>query len=567
MAQARAEDWISRQGIRPARLAGLVTDPDGARHVTLMNLVFRDDYGLAHKTSVALAPCPAASPDRPLALSFDSHSNAFPEDFYCRIGVTQAVFRATLRAASCRVRVIRRDPAGKEQLLAEADGHGDLAVSMPVDLLPGGSRCIVQIDATPDLTILQAGWTAPAPDICRPLGLSITTYNKEPYLRANLQTILDSTPAQDGLLEVLVVNNGRPIDSLPGTVTVITRDNIGGTGGFITAYEHFRQRGFAHFLVMDDDILIAPDFLERIYAISCFARGVHVGAIAEIQNTPKRRIKEQGARISRSEVMGLELHNEDLLLDGPDLPRLYAAEDSEYGGWWGLLVDLSAPRRLPPAYFFIKRDDISFGVDSAAAGCPTLVFPNLHVTHSEIGSPVYFYFDVRNDLVMRARSDPPMPLDPWHLRVVANWCLVTLQPDRQQMLNRAIRDFLRGPEALAALDPHALLADLRQLADPAMPWPADAPVLTVADAGQHGRAVDFLRWRSYRQDGPVPVIVGNPTGLTGGRAAYYEGQPGTDTVRLHKRRFRSLWHYLHTLILLRRLKRRYPAMQERYARP
>lgn len=566
MTSDRTADWLSQQGMVPPERETVVTDAGGARHLTLMNLVFRDDYGLAHKTSVAAAPCPADSPEAPLALEFDSHSNAFPEDFYHRIGVTRAAFRARLRAAFCRVRVLRRDPAGGETLVAEAMVRGEQSVDLPFDLRAGGSRCLVRIDASADLTLSAAAWTTPAPADHRPIGVSITTYNKEAALRANLQGITDSAPARDGLLEVLVVNNGRPLDPLPETVTLVECDNIGGTGGFITAYNHFQERQFGHFLIMDDDILIAPDFIERVFAISCLARGVHIGTIAEVQNSPDRLIKEQGARVSRSEFLGLDLHNRDLLLDGPGLPRLYPVHSAEYCGWWGLLVDLSAPQQLPPRYFFIKRDDITFGVDSAAQGCETLVFPNLHVTHSEIGALTYFYYDVRNELILRASHAPDMVLDPWQLRLVANWCLVTLQTDLQRMLNLALRDFLRGAAYLQALDPGERLAQLRRIATAPVARPEGAPALAAGPGAEPGRAIHFLLPGSYRHDPDPPVIEGDPVALIGRRSAYFAAVAGSDTVYPRRRRLSALVHYARALLLLRSLRRRYPALQKDYAR-
>lgn len=551
------ETWLERQTQRLEPAPMLATGPEG-RRVTLMNLVLRDDYGLAHKRSVAFQ-LEADSTGQPV-LTFDSHTNAFPEAFYHRLGLIEVRFRASLQAGHWQLRLLRRGPLGEVEL-ASVSGEDWGQVDLPVTLAAEDTRLVVQIAATPDLQLGGAAWCAAFEGEAPVLGVSITTYNKEDYLRVNLRRIAASRPAREGLLSVMVVNNGAPITDPGPEVTLLTRDNIGGTGGFRTAFDRFKSMGLRHFLIMDDDILIAPDLLERVWAISCFARGLHVGTLAEILNTPERHIKEQGANIRPDDVLALDLHNADLRLDSPQRAALYRPVEVDYNGWWGLLVDLQAAGPLPPEWFFIRRDDIGFGLESRAAGCPTLAFPNLHVTHSEIGAPLYFYFDIRNELVMRLRADPPLPMP--NLRGLAQAALIALQTDRQKMINRALQDVMKGPEALAGLNPAILLPALKAIVARPVPIPPEAEILPPA-VPRRGSARDFLRPSAYRGANVPPVITGDPCYQLGGRCAYYEPLPRTETAFLRRRRLSGLWHYARTLLLLRRFLRRQAALARAY---
>ncbi|WP_139103191.1 glycosyltransferase family 2 protein [Pararhodobacter sp. CCB-MM2] len=542
------------KGLRDAPCFG----PDG--DLVLMNLVLRDGYAGAGKASCAVSLAPAG---QGFALDFDSAINAFPEAHYHQIGLRTARVRVTLAAGDATLDLRRVQPDGQSERLGTADGQGGCSLGLTVDLQEGSGRLVVLLHLSPDAQLLEACWETPFHGPATPLGISITTYNKPEYLAETLAGLRASPPAKAGLFDLLVVNNGDPV-AAPGA-TEVMRDNIGGTGGFLTAFAHFRAAGHRHFVIMDDDIVLGPDLPQRLYALHCLSEGQHIGTLAEILNTPARRIKEQGADVDRDRVLGLNLHNEDLLLDGADRGQLYAPRLVDYSGWWTLMVDIDAAGPLPPESLFIKRDDISFGLESGAAGCPTLVPPHLHLAHSEVGNPIYLYFDIRNDLIMRAQSDLPLEISSGSLRQIAQNALVRLQIDRQIMGIRAMRDFMKGPEHIAALKPAEVLKELRSLVSKGEVIDEGMTRYPVGSLPfRPSSARDFLRLESWaRADGPDPIID-DPQHYLGTRRRYLEEIPGTGRVVLRQRTWKGFGLYLVSLLLIAMLQLRLNGLRRAY---
>jgi GT2 family glycosyltransferase len=379
-----------------------------------------------------------------------------------------------------------------------------------------------------------------------------------------------------------VVNNGDPLPEDPAMAEIKALPNVGGTGGFLAGHAHFKEKGYRHFVIMDDDIAILPDFIDRLYAISCFAENVHVGTMAEILNVPERIVKEQGANVSGSHTFGIDLINPFTDLQGWDRHRVYGYYEADFSGWWSLMVDLNGPTPTMPEKQFIKRDDIMFGYESRAQDVPTIVPPNLVVAHGEEGAPAYYYYDIRNDLILRARNSEGLSLSAKQLFQIAGYLMLSLQADRQRMFNAALSDFMAGPDHLQKSDIGKTLKHVRGMASKPLPIPkvpsekdrlmakdnktdlataedvSDLPETQARLGGGERpriRAVlrDWIKPSAWKTLDPLPIVENNPLLHARGQGAYLDVVPFTDTAYLRKREISAPFRFLHAVLLIAKL--------------
>ncbi|NRB36613.1 MAG: glycosyltransferase family 2 protein [Rhodobacteraceae bacterium] len=490
-------------------------------------------------------------------ISFDNPINAFPEDFYAEAAkLSEAVFVGRLDAPEWHVQVFSRSGFLTPKLIMEASGQGTGEIVLPFKIKAGGgARFFVSITYRGTLQSDLLGFAVPAPEQPVPMGLSITTYNKPGYVRHNLEIIRSSNAYKAGLIDLLIVNNGDAIQGLPEDIEVMHPGNVGGTGGFSAGAAHFRDKGRRHFVIMDDDIVLLTDMVDRFFALSCFARGMHIGSLAEIENTPRRLVKEQGANVSPQHTFGLELVHPMIDIHGWFKDQIYDFREVDYSGWWALMVDLTtAPKSGVPAFYFIKRDDITFGFESRLAGTPTVVFPNLIVAHSEEGAASYFYYDVRNDLVMRARNNTHLGISIRGIAQELATKFMTYKLDEQRMFNQALSDFMSGPKQLEAQPVSVTLGKVRKLAGTRIPLPEDSPVISSDEVVSTRRmALAWLRPSSWRAPDPLPLVPEGHRACVTEIGGYIQMLPFSEKGIAHHRSMANIWSFLRGIALLGRL--------------
>lgn len=554
----------------------LTTKIDGVDHLVLMRCVDDDRFGNPEKVNGAYIDRTAphfVTTGHTRVRSYDTVLNALPVEHYFRIcGLKTVTGLARFSASNWRLRILSRTANKAPLLIHEEAGSGAADLAVPVKLSRKPYRLYFELSWEGELTVDLMAWTAPKPKALRPLGVSITTYNKAAYLLPNLETLAQSAAYEAGLLDILVVNNGDPLPEDPAIAEVKTLPNVGGTGGFLAGHAHFKEKGYRHFVIMDDDIAILPDFIDRLFAISCFAKGLHVGTMAEILNVPERIVKEQGANVSASHTFGIDLINPFTDLQGWERHRVYGYYEADFSGWWSLLVDLDGPAPTMPEKQFIKRDDIMFGYESRAQALPTIVPPNLVVAHGEEGAPAYYYYDIRNDLILRTRNSDALSLSVKQLFQIAGYLMLSLQTDRQRMFNAALSDFMAGPEKLQNSNIGETLKHVRGMASKPQPIPkapsgknrlqgnADklAAETQVRLGGGERPATrellrDWLKPSAWTTPKPLPIVESNPLLHARGQGAYLDVIPFTDTAYLRKREISAPFHFLRAALLIAKL--------------
>lgn len=233
----------------------------------------------------------------------------------------------------------------------------------------------------------------------------ITTHNREQLLRECVEHVQHQTIPPD---KIIIVNNastdgtGRYLKTLSEqykTIDVIDLlVNTGGAGGFAVGIERAAETAAAWVLVIDDDAIIAIDYMEQIFAAAqqnamyqAFAGAVMVNG--QIDFCHRRNLTRIG------------------LLSKNCKAEAYAQPcfACDIASFCGMVVDLSLVRQigLPHAEYFIWYDDTEYSLRIHNYS-RFLVVPQAVLTHKitqlEKTHPRRYdwkeYYAIRNRLLM-----------------------------------------------------------------------------------------------------------------------------------------------------------------------
>ena len=199
------------------------------------------------------------------------------------------------------------------------------------------------------------------------LGIVITHFNRQAQVVPAIGRIERALLARPGLRDLLtltVVDNSRNLGLASSDgITVIANRNLGGTGGFVRGLLSLIDGGrHTHALFMDDDASCETESIARCLALLQYARSPTLAiAGALLRELEPWRLLEKGARFpGKVEPLsaGLDVRN---------VVDLLAAERNparpDYGAWWFFAFPIAAVRRFPFP-FFVRGDDVSFGLDN-----------------------------------------------------------------------------------------------------------------------------------------------------------------------------------------------------------
>ncbi|GLK44133.1 glycosyltransferase family 2 protein [Novosphingobium resinovorum] len=354
----------------------------------------------------------------------DGLFDIFPESYWARFTALESVsLRCHLRAPA-RLRLLRRrlDDVGGEALLAETSwspGTETDEVELSASLAPadGPDSCLLlEIIPTGPHTdpVISAAWeSAQAPERTPRIGVVITTFNREPFLVSNLARLHRHMAGGCAV----VVNHGEPglEQRLRGQVPTdpairwIDQENSGGAGGFTRGMvEHHAAGDITHVLLMDDDIDMPDDLVERTAAILSFARPEICLGGAMFDYHARTQLFSAGDML----LPGSFGIGHVVPPDGCDIATaagvdfLARVHRPDFNGWWCFAFPIEALEQVGlPMPCFIRGDDVEFGYRLKRAGMPTLGWPGLAVWHMPFAgksAPWHMFYDRRNSLFANA---------------------------------------------------------------------------------------------------------------------------------------------------------------------
>lgn len=414
--------------------------------------------------------------------SFCTYFNAFPASYWRRWSVLDTV-RLRLRLhGDATVVVYRSTGKGFAQRVTQLSVAADTAVDREVELplrpfIDGGWYWFDIIAGDREAVLERAEWCA---DTDRPQGrtsIGITTFNRPRFCVEQLLALGEATDVLDVIDEIFVVDQGtdrasdhpdfpRAAEALAGRLRVIEQGNIGGSGGFSRAMTETLDAGrSAYVLLLDDDVVAEPEGIRRAVAFADLARTPTIvgGHMFDLFN--RAVLHAHGENVARYRWWMVPAPHtgywHDLARDGQglrDTPWLHRRIDADFNGWWMCLIPVDVLRKIGLSLpFFIKWDDIEYGVRAREVGIPTVPLPGAAVWHIPWHSKDndldwQAYFQERNRIVsalLHSPYDRGGNMLKESLIMVAKHALA-MQYSTAELMLLGLEDVLRGPDALHA---------------------------------------------------------------------------------------------------------------------
>lgn len=325
------------------------------------------------------------------------------------------------------------------------------------------------------------------------IGIDICTFRREAYIQKNLsqlkERILDNNKLEvSERVAICVIDNGNTlnkIDSLQelqktsaGEIRILQNKNAGGAGGFtrgmieILRARNCEETPFTHVLLMDDDAVVEPDAIVRIYGFLSTVReewrNITLGGTMLREDFPYMLFCAgewwENGSIVRPE-MNLDIRNREAAVS-PYLTET-GKERERYSGWWCCCYSLETVREDNlPIPLFIHYDDIEFGIRNKNQG---VVFLNgvgvWHKGFELLFSGTNIYYDTRNGLMQIALHQEPgikRCAARYYLKLLTV-ALIRMRYKDAELVFRGFQDFLKGPKWLYAQDPELLNNEIRGL--------------------------------------------------------------------------------------------------------
>ncbi len=303
------------------------------------------------------------------------------------------------------------------------------------------------------------------------IGIVICTFKREEFIKRNIQIIKEyllenpTFPIQNKL-KVFIVDNGKTLlEEKTENIHIFPNKNVGGSGGFTRGLmellkENQRGEKITHVLLMDDDVIIAPESIIRTWQILSLIkeeyREAFIGGAMLRIDQPSIQV-EAGASWNSGKLVslksGLDLRHVDACLYNE------VEEFTEFHAWWYCCFPMKIVQKDNlPLPLFIRGDDVEYGLRNMK----NLILMNgiciWHEPFENKYSSFLNYYIVRNQLIDNSLHCPQYgkkELKKELFRRVTEEILFYRYRNVDLIL-RGVEDFLKGPNWLAHTDGEAL---------------------------------------------------------------------------------------------------------------
>ncbi|MCB1396695.1 MAG: glycosyltransferase [Rhodobacter sp.] len=401
--------------------------------------------------------------------------NAFDLDAWSRASTLETfAVRLILRAGTARVALMHIPADGPRTELAQLalDTPGTAATGLFRPAQMSGALLPVVLEHSPgaNFDVVFVTDDEPSQPHAR-INYIFCTYNRAQYVQHNADVFREYRRRwrdHARSVHLTVVDNGSADATTPTcgvqpdeAVTVYTNHNTGGAGGFgrgiyESAYGALPGEGFSHVCLLDDDIHLHPEMFARNTAFVRYLKpGFHIGAPMYPTSSP-----ESGPALSAcfGHRFRGTIHPSDTAIGAglqttaiEDFVRMDRKPDTT--GWWWDCIALSDVHRIGLPYpFFIKMDDVEYGLRLKEAGVELVIpysFWVLHDDFEEKYSAAMQYFRFRNRWLLLAQFDrleaEKLATEWTHL---VRGFVATRRYEHAQLLLDGMEHFLAGPDSL-----------------------------------------------------------------------------------------------------------------------
>lgn len=286
--------------------------------------------------------------------------------------------------------------------------------------LPEEGLFTIVLTAKEESVLYGGGYETAKPLIQRDIriGISICTFKREPFVERNLELLKKEILHNEmssvyGKLQVCISDNAGTLDKEQlenENIRIVKNENLGGVGGFTRGMLENMEtdKSLTHILLMDDDVVIEPGAIERMYVYLTLLKPQYFeymlgGALMRL-DAPW--IQYESGAIWNDGDMIANHHN----LDMQEIYNCLINEEEsrqDYVGWWYACIPVSLIREIKlPIPMFLHRDDIEYGLRAHGR---FLFLNGVCVWHEAFENKcpgVTEYYDVRNLAILNAVHEP-----------------------------------------------------------------------------------------------------------------------------------------------------------------
>ncbi len=327
---------------------------------------------------------------------YDSFYNSFFESYWKKYTLLNSIDLKLKLKGKGSVVISRNFSNGTtEHVCTKPFDLGEFAeinISVPFSKSELDSRLSYQIKSEGNAQIEKEGsWETRSlkkREVC--LGIVFCTFNREDYLKKNLELLKKSSIFNNLNVHLFVIDNASNLNLQNSErITYIPQDNLGGAGGFSRGLsETLKVKEITHTVFMDDDVKICPEVFERIqrwheYSIE---DSPICGAMVNLEK-PNETCEQGALFVDKSTLFITSINDKLDLNEKPHLDKLTQLKEVDYGGWWLFSFPKKVVQKSSfPLPFFIKGDDIEYGVRLKRDGFKTIPVPGIWLWHEPFES-------------------------------------------------------------------------------------------------------------------------------------------------------------------------------------
>ncbi len=401
-------------------------------------------------------------------LSFDTYFNSFSYTKYRDFTKAEGVDFSCKFSGKARIALCFFD--GAEHIIAEAEAEDFYELHADFEQLPETGFLYPKIFALTDCVFFEGCYYSDCEPSEIKVGIAMCTYKREKYVLKNIERFRSRKISF--IDHVFVVDNGKTLDSgalSDDYIKILPNKNYGGSGGFTRGIIEAFDEQCSHVILMDDDVEFYTETLERITVFMSILKNSHkdscFSAAMLLLSEKEPYIQwEMGGNWTGRNIESFK-HNADVrqksvLLDNID------NNDVKYGAWWCFCMPLSFTVKGLPLPFFIKLDDVEYGLRNCAD--KTVITMNgAAVFHESFENKMNFFMDyytVRNELVVSALHGGTSRMAVMIFLSSLGKNLIFYRYENIPLVCKAVNDFLGGVDFFLANDEERQNDELRRKA-------------------------------------------------------------------------------------------------------
>lgn len=409
------------------------------------------DVELFYRGNLSIKPCNT--------LSFDTYYNAFCYTKYRKYTIVDKISFSCTFIGKATVQMCFFD--GEEHVILEKDCENEASFSVDLSLLAKNGIIYPKIIAVTECCFTSGEFFSDIIPGNISVAVAICTFRREQYVLRNIDILKNYNFSF--IDRVFIIDNGNTLNQntiSDNFIKILPNKNYGGSGGFTRGLIEAYDGKFSHVILMDDDVEFFPQTLEQMTVFMALLKNEFSDSWFSAAMFPIDKCWEQyemGAEWSSAS----HIYHHKTKIDMRnirELPDNLCNENVEYGAWWTLCMPLAITNNGLPYPFFIKFDDIEYGVRNNRKS-EIITMNGIAVRHEAFdlkSSFILEYYNLRNELVVKALNCHGI------LSIIKKYWKAVLKNilyyryDICKLSNRALNDFLRGVDFFLECDEEKL---------------------------------------------------------------------------------------------------------------